>query len=61
MWINLEFGGYTHTLPLEDTKEHEVGSRGCWCDPEIDDEFKLVVHTSDDGREKFETGERKPS
>ena len=61
MWINLVFKGYTHTLPLEDIRDHEVGNTGCWCDPDVDDEFKLVVHNSADGREKFESGERRPS
>ena len=61
MWINLNFNGYTHTLPLEDIRDHEVGTTKCWCRPEIDEEFRIVVHQSADGREKFETGERIPS
>jgi hypothetical protein len=31
----------------------------CWCRPEDDD--GVIVHNSMDGREKYETGERKAS
>lgn len=60
MWQNLEHDGYTHTVPVHDTYNH-LASKKCWCAPEVDEEFKLIIHESADGREKFETGERKPS
>ncbi|AKJ28835.1 hypothetical protein [Caldimonas brevitalea] len=50
-----------HVLPLADLREHQPNAR-CWCHPVQDeDEFNVVVHTSLDGREAFESGERKPS
>jgi len=62
-WINLTFEGRTHTLPLEDSREHVVNTTECWCDPRVDESFLhcVVVHNAHDEREKFETGERKPS
>jgi len=50
-----------HVVPLGDLREHE-SSKDCWCSPTQDDEWSEVwVHNSMDGREKFETGERKPT
>ena len=47
-----------HVIPINDLKEHKE-SIDCWCNPNIEDE--IVVHNSMDGREKYETGERKLS
>ena len=47
-----------HTMPLNDLRDHEALS-SCWCKPSYDE--GLFIHNSMDGREKFETGERKPS
>lgn len=60
MWQNIEHDGYIHTVPIQDTHNH-LASKECWCQPEVEEEFKLIVHHSADGREQFETGERKPS
>jgi len=51
-----------HTLPVGDLREH-VESEDCWCGPEVieEDLGKNIVHHALDEREKFETGERKPS
>ena len=50
-----------HVVPLYDLREHEA-SVDCWCNPEPDDEDENVyIHFSADGREAFESGERKPS
>lgn len=50
-----------HVIPAGDLREHE-GSVACWCRPSIDeDEPGVVVHNAMDGREAYETGERKPS
>ena len=50
-----------HVIPLDDLREHDCNP-DCWCHPTPDDEDPQVwVHHSMDGREAFETGERKPS
>lgn len=50
-----------HVMPIGDLREHET-SRDCWCHPVEDEEHEDVfIHTSMDGREAFETGERKVS
>ncbi len=46
-----------HVLPLDDFREH-VARRDCWCCP-IESEPYVWLHRALDGREKFETGERK--
>lgn len=58
-WIHLPFGKHVHVLPLNDTKEHEVGGDTCWCDPEVDD--GVMIHNAADEREDFERGLRKVS
>ena len=60
MWINIFTEREVHTIPIDDIKEHEL-SEDCWCRPEVDFDIGIVIHNSADGREKFETGERKPS
>lgn len=49
-----------HVIPVDDLREHEMAST-CWCGPEVDEEFDLVIHNSMDRREDYETGERKAS
>jgi hypothetical protein len=50
-----------HLIPNNDLRDH-ISEITCWCHPEPDDEEPSVyIHNSMDGREKFETGERKPS
>lgn len=59
-----DWDGAIHVYPLNDLREHETKAADCWCTPNVDiDEYGsvLIVHNSLDGREKFETGERKPS
>lgn len=57
-----EFTGWSliglHVMPNCDTREHNE-SEDCWCEP-VDDEG-VIVHNSADGRELFESGNRKPS
>jgi hypothetical protein len=49
-----------HVVPIDDLREHSTDSdKPCWCHPEEED--GVIVHNSMDGREKFETGERKMS
>jgi len=49
-----------HVVPVNDLREHSTDSDvPCWCRPEEDD--GVTVHNSMDGRERYETGERKPS
>jgi len=53
-----------HVVPTSDLREHETGiGASCWCSPRIEhsETAELHVHNSLDEREKFETGERKPS
>lgn len=45
--------------PINDLRPHIASGIGCWCLPQIID--GIVVHNSMDGREKFETGERRTS
>jgi hypothetical protein len=50
-----------HIVPTNDLREHRTDSGiHCWCRPK-QDEDGLIVHNSMDGREKYETGMRKPS
>lgn len=49
-----------HVFPIDDLKEHTVEGMGCWCHP-VEDDDGVIVHNAMDGREAFETGERKPS
>lgn len=49
-----------HVVPIDDLREHSTDiDKPCWCKPREDD--GVMVHNSMDGREKYETGERKPS
>ena len=48
-----------HVYPINDTRAHTV--ENCWCNPTEDDEDAILIHHSEDQREAFETGERKPS
>lgn len=50
-----------HVIPEDDLREH-VEDPSCWCMPLQDDEDPAVwIHNALDGREDFETGERKLS
>jgi hypothetical protein len=50
-----------HIIPMGDLRDH-VPEVTCWCNPEQDEErTDVYLHHSLDGREKFETGERKMS
>lgn len=53
-----EGAGPIHCYPVGDLREHEISEK-CWCRPEWVD--GVIVHNSMDGREAFESGERKPS
>jgi hypothetical protein len=51
-------GDRIHVVPIGDLREHECEPT-CWCGPTPDDEEpRLFLHHSMDGREAFETGER---
>lgn len=50
-----------HVCPIADLRPHSTDSdKPCWCNPS-ENEYGIIVHHSMDGREKFETGERKMS
>lgn len=62
MWRSEVGGGESaQVYPVDDLKEHVVSGRVCWCEPEYDVVYDVVIHNSMDQREKFETGKRKPS
>lgn len=53
-----------HIVPQNDLREHKCNRLECWCNPILanqDEGGYIIVHNSMDGREKFETGERKLS
>jgi hypothetical protein len=48
-----------HVVPINDLREHNTDSDFiCWCHPTENDDG-VIVHNSMDGREKYESGERK--
>lgn len=60
-WLVKKMISGVHLIPLGGAREHTT-TRGCWCEPTRDTVKRDVwIHHSDDQREKFETGERKPS
>lgn len=54
--------GGVHVVPLNDLREHDLNG-SCWCKPTLDntEASPIWIHHAMDGREAFETGERKPS
>ncbi|MCA8017757.1 hypothetical protein [Burkholderia metallica] len=59
-WITIEFAGQRHVMPMNERVRHVPA--GCSCVPTPDDEDpNVIVHHAFDGREAFETGERKVS
>jgi hypothetical protein len=49
-----------HIVPSDDLREHITDAgKTCWCHPVEDED--MIVHNSLDGREPFETGERRVS
>lgn len=50
-----------HVVPTNDLREHSSDIEvPCWCKP-FENADGVIVHNSMDGREAFETGERRPS
>lgn len=49
-----------HIVPLNDCGEHDF-LHTCLCRPTQDEDNTIWIHNSYDGREAFETGERKIS
>ena len=59
LWREMTRGMDVHVVPIDDVAEHE-NSMNCWCGPVRDDEVPaVVVHNSGDGRELYESGERR--
>ena len=50
---------FTHVYPINDLREHVVDGPDCWCNPQWDKEYDILIHNSFDQRELYETGERK--
>lgn len=57
-WAVLTLPAGINVLPVDDSGYHSP-HRLCRCKPEFDS--GVIVHNSFDGREPFETGERKVS
>jgi hypothetical protein len=50
--------GQSHVMPLNDLQDHILSPK-CWCCPVEDPHvFDMWNHTSADGREKYENGEK---
>lgn len=47
-----------HVIPVDELEQHDP--ENCRCCPH-EEEYGVMIHQSFDGREKFESGERKPS
>ncbi|KVT91890.1 hypothetical protein WK59_03910 [Burkholderia ubonensis] len=59
-WRVVRLNRERHVVPCGDLREH--AAKGCTCNPTADDEDPgVIVHHAFDGREAFETGERKVS
>lgn len=56
--VALVKGGDVHVTPEEDLRPHWM-VRECWCAPEVDIDDDILVHHALDGREPYESGERK--
>lgn len=56
-WVIIEFDGVQHVMPENEVMDHHPGN--CKCMPSDDE--GAMVHKSFDGREAFESGQRKPS
>lgn len=50
---------WNHIYPLNDLREHDTESKDCWCHPEVDEDDQLVIHKAMDGREGYESGDKK--
>jgi len=50
----------SHVYPINDLREHDTEGRGCWCNPQYDEEHDVYIHNSMDRREEYEEG-RKPT
>ena len=55
-----------HVIPCGDLREHVEHGHDCWCKPALDYVENngllcgwIVIHNAADGREQYETGERK--
>lgn len=45
---------WQHIIPINDLIEHNTESKECMCNPEIDFENEIVIHSAMDRRECFE-------
>ena len=57
--MDLEPDERVHIVPENDLREHLV-NKDCWCNPDVDEEFEnIIIHHALDGRDLYETGERR--
>lgn len=59
-WELIEQGDKFHVIPLHDSLPH-LSSEHCWCRPAQDIEDPILTHHAADGREQYESGERRVS
>ena len=60
-WAQASGGGLpTQVYPLDDLRDHVIDGGPCWCRAEENIDGS-IIHNSLDGRELFETGQRKLS
>ena len=66
---NISWKGWQHIIPLNDLVEHrtdtvtdsEYDTYPCICNPRLDYEYQLVIHSAMDRREVFENDNLTPN
>lgn len=48
---------WVHIVPINDLQEHNTDNHICDCNPELDHENELVIHSAFDGRDLVELAE----
>ena len=58
--MNDQVGWMVHVVPVADLRPHETEfALDCWCEPEVND-HGIIIHHAADGREGYQSGQRKP-
>jgi len=59
-WTCDSVGPFQRVLPANDSRTHNKGV-DCWCSPRYEEGvgYKIVTHNSADGREAYDSGERR--
>lgn len=56
-WILYEINDEHHLIPIKDSRLHKP-SASCWCNP-VEVDVDCYEHNAEDGRDDYESGERK--